>query len=238
MANSDRVIREAEEVLHRHSERSRSLSARGRARRTTDVVTRIKRIVFACIAILIAAVVTGFFVPLGGDGLLYTLGAMVLAVLVFAGFPLRQEVKTEALAEIDIKALPLKTEQWLEKQRPALPAPAIRLVDDIGVRLEALAPQLQTLDPREPAAAEVRRLIGHELPELVSGYQRVPQALRREGLDGISPDRQLVEGLTVVESELARMSEQLAAGDLNKLATQGKYLELKYRGDDGLNQSE
>jgi hypothetical protein len=33
-----------------------------------------------------------------------------------------------------------------------------------------------------------------------------------------------------VESELSRMTEQLASGDLDKLATQGRYLELKYKG--------
>ena len=74
-------------------------------------------------------------------------------------------------------------------------------------------------------------LFRSELPELVKGYNRVPVNLRREGVNGMSPDRQLVDGLAVVDSELKRMSEQLAAGDLNKLATQGRYLELKYQGD-------
>ena len=86
---------------------------------------------------------------------------------------------------------------------------------------------MQGLSETEPAAREVRRLVGEELPELIRGYQRVPQQLRRQG-----PDAQLVEGLRVVEGEIARMTEQLASGDLDKLATQGKYLELKYRGVD------
>lgn len=234
MPSSDEVMRRAEEVLHRHSDRNRSLSARGRARRNEAILAKLKRIAGADLAILIAAIVIGWFMPLGGDGVMMVVAALIAATLLLAIFPRTPEVTREKIAETDIKALPLKTEQWLERQRPALPAPAIRLVDDIGVRLEALAPQLQTLDPREPAAAEVRRLIGEELPELVSGYQRVPQSLRREERAGMSPDRQLVEGLAVVESELARMTEQLATGDLDKLATQGKYLELKYRGDDGL----
>jgi hypothetical protein len=92
-----------------------------------------------------------------------------------------------------------------------------------------LSNQLRSLDEKEPAAAEIRRLVAHDLPELVNGYGRVPSTLRKEGLNGISPDRQLLDGLGVVESELKRMSEQLAAGDLNKLATQGRYLELKYQ---------
>ena len=63
------------------------------------------------------------------------------------------------------------------------------------------------------------------------GHLRVPKHLRREGLNGMSPDTQLIEGLNVVDAELQRMSEQLASGDLRKLATQGRYLELKYQGD-------
>jgi hypothetical protein len=41
-----------------------------------------------------------------------------------------------------------------------------------------------------------------------------------------------VEGLNVVESELQRMSEQIASGDLQRIATQSRYLELKYQGLD------
>ena len=140
-------------------------------------------------------------------------------------FTAEPEARVEELPQIALKALPSRTEQWLESQRPALPAPANRLLDQIGVRLEGLAPCVQGLSETEPAAREVRRLVGEELPELIRGYQRVPQQLRRQG-----PDAQLVEGLRVVEGEIARMTEQLASGDLDKLATQGKYLELKYRG--------
>jgi hypothetical protein len=154
------------------------------------------------------------------------LGIMLawVGVLLFTAEP---EARAEELPQVPLKALPQRTEQWLDTQRLALPAPANRLIDQIGVRLEGLAPCVQGLDEREPAAMEVRRLVGEELPELVRGYQRVPQQLRRQG-----PDAQLVEGLRVVESELARMTQQLASGDLDKLATQGKYLELKYRGSE------
>src|SRR3546814_1429550 len=93
----------------------------------------------------------------------------------------------------DLAELPLRIEEWLERQRAALPAPAARLVDGIALKLEALTPQLQTLEPREPAAAEIRKLIGEELPELVNGYRRVPQSLRRDGRNGMNPDKQLIE---------------------------------------------
>jgi len=37
-----------------------------------------------------------------------------------------------------------------------------------------------------------------------------------------------------VDSELARIIADPASGDLHKLATQGRYLQLKYKDEDGV----
>ncbi|MFZ3483330.1 hypothetical protein QP045_08860, partial [Sphingomonas sp. 3-13AW] len=108
------------------------------------------------------------------------------------------------------------------------------LTDSIGVRLDALSQQLGALDEREPAAAEVRKLVGEQLPELVRGYQRVPETLRRVERNGRTPDDQLIEGLKVIDEEIADMSRQLAQGDLDSLATRNRYLQIKYRDDETL----
>lgn len=229
MGQSDRILADAEAILRRHSERGRSLSARARARRNAGIVRKLKRIAAACFAIVVAAMFAGWFVPLGSDGLLITLGLLVLATLIFALLPGERVVKAEKLADADLKQLPLQTEIWLETQRKALPAPAIKLADSIGVRLETLAPQLARLDPKEPAAFEIRRLLSDHLPELVTGYRSIPEPLRREERNGRIPEKQLVEGLAVIDSEIAEMTEKLAAGDLDKLATQNRFLELKYQ---------
>ena len=226
MIDSDLIISKAEELIRRASPEGRAAARRRRERRKQRAVRMMRRLFFLTLAILVAAVAWGLIIgPIGGTGVMAVALGIVLAwvgVLLFTAEP---EARVEELPQVPLKALPQRTEQWLDTQRPALPAPANRLIDQIGVRLEGLAPCVQGLDEREPAAIEVRRLVGEELPELVRGYQRVPQQLRRQG-----PDAQLVEGLRVVESELARMTQQLASGDLDKLATQGKYLELKYRG--------
>lgn len=233
MTDVDRQIARSSEYLDRTRERSASLNARRRKRQGVEIMTRLGRIAAADVTIIIAAIVVGWIVPLGIGGAMLVMAALIAATLLLAIFPLSPDVKPEALVQVPLKQLPLKTEQWLETQRPALPAPAQTLVDGIGVRLEGLAPQLQTLDEQEPAAAEVRKLVGEQLPELLKGYARVPTALRTVERNGKTPDQQLADGLRVIDDQIAGMSAQLAEGDLNLLATRGRFLEIKYREDGG-----
>lgn len=229
MSRSDRVLADAEAVLRRHSERGQSLSARARQRRNAGLMRKVKYAFWAVLAVLLGSLVAGFVLPLGTTGVMIALGVMIAALLLIALLPTETRVKSEALAQTPLHALPLQTEIWLENQRKALPAPAITLVDSIGVKLETLAPQLERLDPQDPAAQDVRRLLSDHLPELVTGYQSIPQPMRREERNGRVPEQQLIDGLGVIDAEIARMSEQLASGDLNKLATQNRFLELKYQ---------
>lgn len=232
MADSDRVIADAEALLQRVSPEGRRLAQRARRRRNAARLRTLKRAAIAAVAIVAAAIVWGIVVgPIGQFGFLAVLAAIIVAWVVIALASHTPDETPETLAQSDLAQLPLRTEQWLQRQRPTLPAPAVRLIEGIGVRLETLGPQLQSLDPREPAAADIRKLLSRELPELIEGYARVPTALRKETRDGIAPDSQLIEGLTVVDQELGRMSAGLASGDLHKLATQGRYLELKYKDD-------
>lgn len=229
----DRQIARSSEFLDRTRERYASLSTRARRRREAEILRRLGRIALADGAIVVAAMVLGFFFPLGMFGALVVMALLVAATLAFAIFPLAPEADPEKLVSLPLKALPLHTEQWLETQRPALPPPARTLVDSIGVKLETLAPQLATLDEHDPAATEVRKLVGEQLPELVRGYQRVPGPLRSQARHGRTPDEQLVDGLALIEAEIGEMTQQLAQGDMDQLATRGRFLEIKYRDEDG-----
>ena len=184
---------------------------------------------WSILAILIGSMVAGFFIPLGTTGVMIALGLIVAALLLIVLLPSEPRVRTQALASVPLPALPLQTEIWLDNQRKALPAPAVTLADSIGVKLETLAPQLERLSEQEPAAQEIRKLLSDHLPELVTGYESIPASLRREERNGRVPEQQLVEGLTVIDGELARISETLASGDIDKLAVQNRFLELKYQ---------
>lgn len=231
MIDSNSILNHAEDLIRRISPEGRARARRIRERRRRAMLRVMNRMFLAAIAIVLAAVAFGLFVaPIGIEGAMAALVAIAVAWVVIGYASRTPELTPETMTQTDLPLLPQRTEEWLERQRPALPAPAARLLDGIGVKLEALAPQLVGLDPREPAAAEVRKLLSDDLPSLVNGYQRVPASLRKAGRDGgLSPDRQLADGLGVIDSEIARMTEQLAAGDLKQLATQGRYLELKYK---------
>jgi hypothetical protein len=229
MSDSEEILRNAREAM------IRARQGYGLLPKPRSLLNRARRAVkFALLgagAVVLTTFTWGMISPIGIAGVMFAFLAMMAAMCAGIYFSSERVVPVEKLREIPLKQLPQSTDRWLQAQRRALPAPAVTLVNDIGRKLDTLGVQLQTLDEREPIAGELRRLISDELPELVSGYGRVPPHLRRDGLNGMSPDKQLVDGLGVVDTELNRLSAQLASGDLNTLATQGRYLELKYQGD-------
>ncbi|MEM8696636.1 MAG: hypothetical protein AAGE05_11505 [Pseudomonadota bacterium] len=236
MPSSDRILAQADELLRRVSPQARELARRQRQRRQQELMRRLRRSIIAAIGIVIGMMAVGGIISsIGFSWFMLTLLLATLTAFAFLIFPQAETVTQEKLMESELPALPSNTESWLAKQRLALPAPANRKLDEIAVRLEELRPQLANLDPREPAAVEVRRLVGVELPELVEGYKRVPDHLRREeSHGGRTPENQLVDGLEIVEQEVGRMTRQLAAGELDALATQKTFLKLKYRGDEDM----
>lgn len=229
----DRLVQRGDELLERSRERYASVSKRSKQRREAEVLRRVGRIAVADGLIIAAAIVFAIAIaPLGMMGALLVAALLVMATLFFAVLPASAPPSVEKLAEVPLKALPVTTERWLETQRLALPSPVRGLVDSIGVKLEILAPQLAQLDEQSPAAGEVRKLVGEQLPELIKGYGRVPEPLRRVERNGLTPDQQLAQGLQVIDDEIAEMSAQLAQGDLDLLATRGRYLQIKYQGEE------
>ena len=196
---------------------------------------RLVRIAAAVVTILVAFTAIGMVMPIGIMGALLMMVLLAAAVAGLAVWPSDRAPPApppDRLRTVDLKALPAQTGRWLAAQRLALPAPARAAIDRIGARLDVLSSQLGQVDPADENALELRRLLGEQLPAFVGDYTRVPVPLRNRERSGRSPDRQLVDGLSLIEAEIAAMTERLAQGNLDSLATRGRYLELKYRGDD------
>jgi hypothetical protein len=189
--------------------------------------------VASAIVIPVAMITAGLlFGPRGVEGLIAAPLSVLTAWALILYFAYRPRATPRSMAKADLGELPARTEEWLDRQRPALPASAQPQLDAILFRLEALRPQLQGLDPQVLEALELRRLIGEELPELVVGYQKVPPALQRTPLHGgPSPKHRLIDALTTIDEQLGRLQQKLAEGDLKTLATHQRYLELKYKED-------
>lgn len=233
MSETDKAVQLGQSAINRSRERRRPIGTKSIALRRQHVAKKVGRILIAIGAVLIGGAIFGAVVqPLGFMGLMALLMLIAGVAFFFGKYPAFPEPRREDLHRTDLKQLAGRTEIWLEAQRPALPAPARSLVDKIGVQLDLLAPQLQTLEQNTPAAAHIRKLVGEDLPELVSGYQRIPVGLRGEAHAGRTPDDTLLGGLNMLEREIGDAARNLAAGEMDKLATRERYLQLKYQGLD------
>ena len=205
------------------------IGMKSQALRRAHLWGKISRAAVAVGAVLIGAGIIGTIINgIGFSGVMITALAVAAAAYALLRYPKMPIPTTESLRQTDLATLAGKTEMWLESQRPALPAPAINLMQDIGLRLDHLAPQLQSLDDNDPAAREVRKLVGEHLPELINGYKRIPETLKRKEHGGKTPEQQLVDGLKLIDREIETMTGQISRGELDKLATRGRYLELRY----------
>ena len=234
MGLADAGLSQAEEMLRRVSPEGRAQAKRERQARAR----RRNRVIGQLVTLLLAATLLPILLSIAG--LPPEAGLVVFAAVLAGGAAWMSRRRTnasraEALVTADLPQLPAQASAWLSAQRKALPAPAVRLADSLSTRLDELQPQLARLSPQEPAAEAVRKLIATELPGLVDGWKAVPPSLRRQpGATGRTPDAQLADGLKLIDGEVARMTEQLARGALDEVATHGRYLELKYRGEGGL----
>ena len=231
LSDSDRILSEARQslTLQRAGGRRRSIGARSAEMKRRHLARKVTRMAMAVGAILLAGMIAGLVIDgIGLGGLLLMIVAIIGALAFFATYPKLKVPDLGTINRGDVRTMVGRTELWLEAQRPALPAPAVRLVDQIGLQLDGLGAQLEGIDPAEPAVAEVRSLVGEHLPGMVESWRKIPSHLRREERGGRNADQQLADGLTKISGEIDQITRQLAAGDLDALAVRGRYLDYRY----------
>ena len=231
--------------MRRYAEDVSVRTRRRRRQKNRKVLRRFLRagVLMAIVTFVILPIMVAGGFLLGPKGVEGLVAAPLLLFFSYAGilywtFKRRPElpITLSALPKAsEIALLPAQTDDWLDQQRTFLPYAAQTKLDSIGQRLDELALQVQKLDPNQPVALDLRRLLGEELPELVNAYRKVPAGLQTKPLhDGPSPERRLIEGLATIDEQIGHMHERLAAEDLNALATHQRYLDLKYKRDDEL----
>jgi len=201
--------------------------------RARHLARKLKRIIAAVAAILVGAIVAGLIVDgIGFVGIMVSVLLIACAIVFFSSQKLKPPRRADLSRIADARQLVARTELWLEHQRPALPPPAVTLVDQIGVQLDSLGLQLEHVEPHHPAAVETRKLVGETLPGMIDAYRKIPAHLRSEQRAGGVPDEQLVDSLGKISQEIDSVTRQLADGALDDLAIRTRYLDYRY-GDAG-----
>lgn len=235
-SQSDETLTDAKRAL-RNVRMGQSIGSKSMALKRAHWFGNIARAAVAVGAVLIGAGIVGTIIDgIGVTGVMATALLGAGAFYLFLRYPGMPMPTVDTLRQTDLATLAGKAEIWLESQRPALPAPALPLVQNIGLRLDELAPQLSALGENDPASAEVRKLVGDHLPELINSYKSIPDTLKRQDNGGKTPEQQLVDGLKVIDREIETMTGQISRGELDKLAVRDRYLEVRYdpAGQDGV----
>ncbi|MFZ4688307.1 MAG: hypothetical protein ACOYLS_03615 [Polymorphobacter sp.] len=230
------------DVLYRNEERLKRLAVgeaaqKARARRRQRTVEKTgKRVVRAATvagSIVIGLILWGLIFGAIGTTVLVLAVMLGMMATIAAAVWTPSEPEPTALGDAPPAALPAATDAWLDRRRRELPRLAAPQVDAISAMLGTLESQLATVPPGDPVAMDLSRLLGRHLPELVERYTRVPAEQRARTIDGDGRtiETTLVDGLKVVEAELARASDALAAADRDALLVQGKFLENRYNPD-------
>lgn len=208
-------------------------AARRRQRAIRDAASKLLRMAILLVSVIIGSTVASLiFGPMGTTGLMLLVLATLTALVLLGIYPRPPAPEATTIVRSAPAKLPALTDAWLDRRRRALPALAAPQIDSISARLAVLEPQLAALPANDPVAADLGRLLGQHLPELVDRYTKVPAAQRKvPAPDGSNIEQRLLDGLGVVDSELARVSEQLAEGDRNAFLIQGRFLESRYGGE-------
>ena len=199
------------------------------------LLKRLRNMAIAVLGVLLAFSIGGWIIGgLGFWGVMLGFIAILAAVGGFSMFPKVKVPKRADLKKGDAKAMVARTELWLEAQRPALPPPAVQIVDQLGVQLDALGLQLATIDQSDPAVNEVRELVGEYIPETIENYRKIPAHLRGEQHAGKTADQRLTESLSKISGEVDRVTRRLAEGALDDLAIKARYLDYRFGGAEAL----
>ena len=231
---TERVLSESKALVRDNREggrhrRAPSLGQGSAKAKRKHLMRKLRNLLLAVFAIWVAGGIAGAILGgIGFWGVMAVVLATAIAIGIFSSFPKLKTPKRVDINKGTVQQMVGRTELWLEAQRPALPAPAVRIVDDMGVQLDALGLQLDGLDQNHPKAREVRSLVGEQLPQMIDSYRRIPANLRTEKRAGATPDEQLTDSLGKISGEIDSITRQLAEGSLDDLAIKHRYLDYKF----------
>ncbi len=136
LINEGRILRNDNRSGGRHR-REVSIGQESQRIKRRHWGTKIRNVILALFAIWIGAGVLGVILNgIGFVGVMALVIASIVAIGVLGNYPKLKTPKRADINKGDVKTLVGRTELWLEAQRPALPPPAVNIIDQIGVQLD------------------------------------------------------------------------------------------------------
>jgi hypothetical protein len=234
----DEAIARFDEVVARYDGRTaEAVGARRRhyGRMAGNAGRRLANMGMALGVLVAVTIAFGLVVgPIGLTGLFLVALLTLAALMLFAVWP-SEPKRVEYNEQLPTRTVVRQLDSLLVRERPALPAPAARRVDEISATLPLLESRLAEVNILDPLAQDARRLMGKHLPELIERYERVPAAYRNapDG-EGLTVDQRLVASLDAARAALDDIGARLANSDREAFETQGRFIESRYKDPGGL----
>lgn len=230
------AIARFDEVMGRLDQKAaaRGLREHSSARGRSATILKLTAIGMVAAAVMIVTALTGLV--LGGIGQIGLYGAIAVALVavgLFAFWP-NEKAAADYKDDMPTAAVVRRLSTILSSKRNALPGRAGQRVDEISRQLPLLESRLAETETLDPLAQDARRLMGRHLPDLIERYERVPPAYRgeRDG-EGLTVDERLVQGLDAAKAALDDLGRKLVREDMDAFQTQGRFIESRYRDEDG-----
>ena len=124
--------------------------------------------------------------------------------------------------------------QQAEQSAEQLPTGALASVRELAGALRALLSLVEQEHLDQLVAHEVAAVAGDLLPTAIQSYLRLPPEVAREssGAAGAAPAQDLLEQLELLREGVRRLQRCAHAPDVERLATQRRFLESKFGGSD------
>jgi hypothetical protein len=236
----ERSLHGAVDVFRRQvgSRAAREASSRKLKRTAAEVFRRVRRAAFIFVGLILALVVLDVAgASIGFLTWLFALIGIFLASILSLTLPTRAARKApplptpDAVAKVPLPMLAGRCETWLLDRCEELPHTALPSADLILGRLQRMQPALDALPEASPLTADVRRLVGGHLPNLVDSYLALPPESRGRGSEN---DRRITESLGVVAEELTRLCGEIDGCREASFEIEHRFIESRYREDERL----
>lgn len=221
--------------LDGHVPAARAARRRQLGRSAATMGRRIANIGMAVAALIVATLFFGLFIsPIGWSGLFVVAVAILFVLIFFSVWP-QEKAERPFDDKMPNRQVVQTFDSFLSRRRAALPASAAQRLDAISAQLPLLESRLGEADMLDPLAQDARRLMGRHVPELIERYERVPPAYRheRDG-EGLTVDERLTASLDAAREALGDLGRKLAREDMDAFETQGRFIESRYKEDEGL----